>query len=73
MRDPQGRIMKWFGTCTDIHDTVEALAVSRRAQERLQTTLIHAAVTLWAVDRGKSEIPPDLTRSDANLIRVKQT
>ncbi|KAJ1300849.1 hypothetical protein OPQ81_002489 [Rhizoctonia solani] len=51
MRDRQGRIVKWFGTCTDIHDTVEALAVSRRAQERLQATLNHAAVTLWAVDQ----------------------
>jgi hypothetical protein len=53
MRDSLGRITKWLGTCTDIHDTVEALAVSKRAQERLQATLIHAAVTLWAVDRGK--------------------
>ncbi|KAH7325451.1 hypothetical protein B0J17DRAFT_681417 [Rhizoctonia solani] len=51
MRDRQGRIVKWLGTCTDIHDNVEALAISRRAQERLQATLNHAAVTLWAVDR----------------------
>ncbi|CAE6497690.1 unnamed protein product [Rhizoctonia solani] len=51
MRDRQGRIIKWLGTCTDIHDTVEALAGSRRAQERLQATLNHAAVTLWAVDQ----------------------
>ncbi|CAE6412977.1 unnamed protein product [Rhizoctonia solani] len=51
MRDRQGRIVKWLGTCTDIHDTVEALAISKRAQERLQATLNHAAVTLWAVDQ----------------------
>ncbi|CAE6519781.1 unnamed protein product [Rhizoctonia solani] len=51
MRDRQGQIVKWLGTCTDIHDTVEALAISRRAQERLQATLNHAAVTLWAVDQ----------------------
>ncbi|KAF8751928.1 hypothetical protein RHS01_08255 [Rhizoctonia solani] len=51
MRDRRGRIVKWLGTCTDIHDTVEALAVSRRAQERLQATLNHAAVTLWAIDQ----------------------
>ncbi|CUA76460.1 multi-sensor hybrid histidine kinase [Rhizoctonia solani] len=51
VRDRQGRITRWLGTCTDIHDTVEALAVSRRAQERLQATLNHAAVTLWAVDQ----------------------
>ncbi|CAE6500222.1 unnamed protein product [Rhizoctonia solani] len=51
MRDARGGIIKWVGTCTDIHDTVEALAASKRAKERLQTTLIHAAVTLWAVDQ----------------------
>ncbi|KAG8717376.1 hypothetical protein FRC09_014372 [Ceratobasidium sp. 395] len=51
VRDSRGKITKWLGTCTDIHDTVEALASSRRAQERLQSTLNHAAVTLWAVDR----------------------
>ncbi|KAG8732633.1 hypothetical protein FRC11_011951 [Ceratobasidium sp. 423] len=51
MRDARGGITKWVGTCTDIHDMVEALAASKQAKERLQTTLIHAAVTLWAVDR----------------------
>ncbi|KAG9091856.1 hypothetical protein FS749_016177 [Ceratobasidium sp. UAMH 11750] len=51
VRDSRGQITKWLGTCTDIHDTIEALASSRRTQERLQATLNHAAVTLWAVDR----------------------
>ncbi|KAG9125903.1 hypothetical protein FRC07_005701 [Ceratobasidium sp. 392] len=53
-RDSRGRIIKWLGTCTDIHDTVEALASSRRAQERLQATLNHAAVTLWAASLEKA-------------------
>ncbi|KEP49809.1 hybrid signal transduction histidine kinase K [Rhizoctonia solani 123E] len=51
IRNAQGGITKWVGTSTDIHDTVEALAASKRAKERLQMTLLHAAVTLWAVDR----------------------
>ncbi|CAE7227044.1 unnamed protein product [Rhizoctonia solani] len=51
IRNAQGGITKWVGTCTDIHDMVEALAASKRAKERLQMTLLHAAVTLWAVDR----------------------
>ncbi|CAE6454664.1 unnamed protein product [Rhizoctonia solani] len=51
MRNAQGGIIKWVGTSTDIHDTVEALAASKRAKERLQMTLLHAAVTLWAVDQ----------------------
>jgi hypothetical protein len=52
IKDAHGGIVKWVGTCTDIHDTVEALAESKRAKERLQMTLLHAAVTLWTVDQG---------------------
>ncbi|CCO35246.1 Hybrid signal transduction histidine kinase K [Rhizoctonia solani AG-1 IB] len=51
IKDAHGGIVKWVGTCTDIHDTVEALAESKRAKERLQMTLLHAAVTLWTVDQ----------------------
>ena len=51
VRDPvTGAITKWFGTCTDIHDTVEALAASRQSQDRLENVINHAAMTLWAVD-----------------------
>ncbi|CAO1620835.1 unnamed protein product [Sympodiomycopsis kandeliae] len=51
LRDAEtGAISKWFGTCTDIHDTVEALASSRQAQDRLESVINHAAMTLWAVD-----------------------
>lgn len=51
LRDSEtGEIVKWFGTCTDIHDTVEALASSRQTQAQLESVINHAAVTLWAVD-----------------------
>jgi PAS domain S-box-containing protein len=51
MKDENGVITKWFGTCTDIHDQVEALSASRRAQSQLESVINHAAMTLWAVDR----------------------
>ncbi|KAE8226032.1 hypothetical protein CF319_g1327 [Tilletia indica] len=51
VRDDDGNITKWFGTCTDIHDTVEALAASRQAQAQLESVINHAHVTLWAVDK----------------------
>ncbi|KAK0550724.1 hypothetical protein OC844_006678 [Tilletia horrida] len=51
VRDDEGNILKWFGTCTDIHDTVEALAASRQAQAQLESVINHAHVTLWAVDK----------------------
>ncbi|CAD6911102.1 unnamed protein product [Tilletia laevis] len=51
VRDAEGNILKWFGSCTDIHDTVEALAASRQAQAQLESVINHAHVTLWAVDK----------------------
>ncbi|MEH3145787.1 MAG: PAS domain S-box protein [Methylobacterium frigidaeris] len=35
MRDAAGRIVRWFGTCTDIHDQVEAREVLARSRESL--------------------------------------
>ncbi len=52
MRDSAGNITKWFGTCTDIHDQIEALAQSRQSQAQLESVINHAAVTLWAVDQN---------------------
>ncbi|UZJ56241.1 hypothetical protein CBS101457_005561 [Exobasidium rhododendri] len=46
-----GEIVKWFGTNTDIHDQVEALASSRRTQNQIKSVINHAAMTLWAVDK----------------------
>jgi PAS domain S-box-containing protein len=34
--DSSGRIVKWFGTCTDIHDLVLARQEARRTREQLQ-------------------------------------
>lgn len=52
MRDhTTGVITRWFGTCTDIHDQVEALSASRRTQSQLESVINHAAMTMWAVDR----------------------
>ncbi|KDN42312.1 hypothetical protein K437DRAFT_269450 [Tilletiaria anomala UBC 951] len=52
MRNSRGEITKWFGTCTDIHDQIEALASSRQSQAQLESVINHAAVTLWAVDQN---------------------
>ena len=52
IRNAQGKITKWIGTCTDIHDQIEALANSRQSQAQLESVINHAAVTIWAVDRN---------------------
>ncbi|MGV3573305.1 MAG: PAS domain-containing protein [Ramlibacter sp.] len=36
VRDEQGRIVRWFGTCTDIQDIVDAREVLRRSSEELE-------------------------------------
>lgn len=49
--DDEGRIVKWFGTCTDIHDLVEAREAARQTRAQLQRVIEHAKVTLWAVNK----------------------
>jgi PAS domain S-box-containing protein len=36
VRDPDGRITRWFGTCTDIQEIVEAREVLARSREELE-------------------------------------
>jgi len=49
--DDDGNIVKWFGTCTDIHDLVMARQEARQTREQLQQVIAHAKILLWAVDR----------------------
>ena len=54
LRDTYGRIIKWFGTCTDIHELVEARQAAKSLREQLLRVIEHAHVTLWAVDRDRN-------------------
>lgn len=49
--DDAGKIVKWFGTCTDIHDLVLARQEAKQTREQLQKVIEHAKIMLWAVDR----------------------
>ncbi|KAF2217723.1 hypothetical protein CERZMDRAFT_31705 [Cercospora zeae-maydis SCOH1-5] len=70
MRDENGKIMKWFGTCTDIHDLVLAREEARQTRQQLERVIEHANITLWAVDtdmrltlsegRAMSDDPADI-------------
>lgn len=53
MRDDDGKIVKWFGTCTDIHELVEAREAAKQTREQLLQVIEHAKITLWAVDRDR--------------------
>ena len=51
LRDPKtGKMLKWFGTCTDIHDLIVARQRLKHYQERLASVVSHARVTIWAID-----------------------
>ncbi|KAL8842550.1 MAG: hypothetical protein Q9170_000504 [Blastenia crenularia] len=47
-------IVKWFGTCTDIHEQVQARDEARKSQQRLLNVIGHAKTTVWAVDRDRT-------------------
>ncbi|KAF8424493.1 hypothetical protein EV426DRAFT_547935, partial [Tirmania nivea] len=52
LRDPDmNRILKWFGTCTDINELVQARLDAKRAREQLTNVMAHAALTLWTIDK----------------------
>jgi len=53
MRDSDGRIAKWFGSCTDIEEQVQAREVAKQTRAQLERVIEHARITLWAVDQNK--------------------
>lgn len=51
LKDKAGKIIKWFGTCTDIQDIVDAREMSQRGRQQLVDVLNHAQMTMWTIDR----------------------
>ncbi len=47
-------IVKWFGTCTDIHEQVQARQEAKRMRQQLLNVIKHAKTTVWAVDRDRN-------------------
>ncbi|CAN8101426.1 unnamed protein product [Discula destructiva] len=45
-----GKIEKWIGTCTDVHDSIEAKLAARRTRQQLLSVIAHAHVTIFTVD-----------------------
>ncbi|KAI1323554.1 hypothetical protein F5Y16DRAFT_336228 [Xylariaceae sp. FL0255] len=48
-----GEIEKWFGTCTDVHEVIEARLAAKRTREQLLSVLAHAQTTIFSVDRDR--------------------
>ncbi len=47
VRDDTGRITRWFGTCTDIHEAKEQTEALQLAQLRLKLAVEAAAIGVW--------------------------
>lgn len=45
-----GAIEKWFGTCTDVHEALEAKMTAKQTREQLLSVLTHAHTTIFSVD-----------------------
>ena len=55
LRDPRSsKIVKWFGTCTDINEVVEARQNAKRTREQLMGVIKHAHVTVWSVNKDRN-------------------
>ena len=51
LRDGSGKIIKYYGTNTDIHDLVTARERERRAKEQLKTGLAHSEIHVFGVNK----------------------
>lgn len=54
LRDKSGKIVKWFGSYTDIHDLVEARQEAKKTREQFLNVIKHSKVTIWAIDREQN-------------------
>jgi PAS domain S-box-containing protein len=50
LRDAGGRILQWFGTCTDVSQLEQAERAVRYSEERLQQGLVAARMAVWERD-----------------------
>lgn len=48
-KDDDGKVIKWYGSVTDVHDLVIARNEADRVKRQIMTILSHADITLWGV------------------------
>jgi PAS domain S-box-containing protein len=53
LRDSDGKIFRWFGTCTDIDDQKRALEAARESEERFRAMANSATALVWIADTDK--------------------
>ena len=53
LKDESGKILKWYGTNTDIHDLVMARIEAARNKLQILTVLAHAEVNLFSINKNR--------------------
>lgn len=53
LKDDNGKILKWYGTNTDIHDLVMARIEAARNKLQMLTVLAHAEVNLFSINKDR--------------------
>ncbi|GJN70498.1 hypothetical protein PLIIFM63780_002910 [Purpureocillium lilacinum] len=49
-----GEIEKWFGTCTDVHESMETKFTAKRTRQQLLSVIAHSHVTIFTVDPNRN-------------------
>ncbi|EGX89909.1 autoinducer 2 sensor kinase/phosphatase luxQ [Cordyceps militaris CM01] len=54
VRNPEtGEIEKWFGTCTDVHESIETKLAAKQTRQQLLSVIAHSHVTIFTVDPNR--------------------
>lgn len=53
LKDEKDKILKWYGTSTDIHDLVMARIEASRNKLQMLTVLAHAEVNLFSINKNR--------------------
>lgn len=65
VKDEAGRVVRWFGTNTDISDRMRNEQEMKEARSRLESTLAAGEIGTWEFDVGNN-----IVRADPNLTRM---
>ncbi|KAM5355536.1 hypothetical protein ACJ41O_002182 [Fusarium nematophilum] len=48
-----GKVEKWFGTCTDVHENIQTKMNAKRTRQQLLSVIAHSHVTIFTVDPNR--------------------
>ena len=69
LRDSDGAIQQWFGTCTDIHDRMQNQRVLEEQVKRHTTALMEANLRLESEMRERALAQQELNDQNARMLR----